>query len=189
MKVWPELIRNAANSLDGDDVNHVFLGIDECLKRNEIFRLASDLTENNIIRASAPLWWERRTLSDGRELYAYGGVSQDNASQMVLLDGDVGKPIKYSSYDDSMIVDYLITHFLSYGRLVLLTENTKNNENGLRRLLDNQIHPILEEFNGGKLALVVLYRTGKTGIQDYCDYVYNFIPTWQWKSTYHVEFI
>jgi len=48
---------------------------------------------------------------------------------------------------------------------------------------------MLEEFSGGKLALVVLYRTGKTDIQAYCDYVYNFIQTWQWKSTYHVEFI
>lgn len=189
MKVWPDLIRNAATSLDSDGADHVFLGIDECLKRNEIFRLASDLTENNMIRSSAPLWWERRTRLDGSELYAYGGISKDNASQITLLDGDLGKPVKYSSYDDSMIIDYLITHFLSYGKLVLLTENTKNNENGLRRLLDKQIHPMLEEFSGGKLALVVLYRTGKTDIQAYCDYVYNFIQTWQWKNTYHVEFI
>ena len=177
MKDFAALIENAAKRIDAYAVETFFVGYDECLNRKEIQTLVSDLCDRGLIRSHAPLWWEQRLRSDGSLLYSYGGVSRSNPTQMAALDGDAGVPVKYQSYEDRQVVDYLVTHFLSYGRLIVLTENTRNNDEGLRRILNEEVAPLLEASENKKFGLTVLFKRGKTQIHDYCVKVASLMET------------
>ncbi len=183
------LIENASKLIEDETLNYLFVGIDECFNRSEIKTLVAEILNKGLVRSTSALWWEQRLLADCSILYAYGGVSKNDKSQMVLLDGDVGKPIKYESYDDWQVVDYLITHFLSYGRIVLLTENTKNNQNGLRCILNEQIQPALAKHHNNKLSLTALFKRGKTNIDDYCSKVYELVEKGEFNFGYTQTFI
>lgn len=186
---FSRLIENASKRIEEEAIDYTFIGIDECFNRSEIKILVAKLLNEGLARSANSLWIEQRLLVDGSTLYAYGGVSKNDESTMVLLNGDIGKPVKYVSYEDLQVVDYLITHFFSYGKIVLLTENTKNNQNGLRRVLNEQIQPALVEHHGDKLSLTTLFKKGKTNTDDYCSKVYEFFEKGEINFGYNQMFI
>ena len=183
------LIENASRLIEKEAIGHLFVGVDECFNRSEIKLLVSKLLNEGLARSSNSLWVEQRLLDDGSILHAYGGLSKKDKSSMVLLDGNIGNPVKHASFEDLQVVDYLITHFFSYGKIVLLTENTKNNQNGLRRILNEQIQPALAKHHSNKLCLTALFKRGKTSIDDYCSKVYEVLKKSDLNIGYEQTFI
>jgi hypothetical protein len=93
---------------------------------------------------------------------------------------DVGKPDKHASWDDEFVVHYL-TCLLVNNDVVLLTENTRLDELGLRRLLRDRIGPQLDN----RVSLTGLFRRGKTGYEAYCVGVIEFATNYSRQGGYH----
>lgn len=189
MSDFATIIENASKRIEDEDVEYLFVGIDECFNRAEIEELIFSLLNKGIARSASPLWMEKRICADGTVLHATGGVPRKSRERISSMLGDISKPIKYESSDDRQIVDLLINNFFSYGKIVLLTENIRNNQNGLRRILNEEIQPALSQYNGGKLCLVVLFKIGKTSINDYCSKVVEYLEEKEISLGYTQVFI
>lgn len=164
-----------------------FLGIDECFNRSEIIQLGRSLVACELIDCSSPLWYETRQ-KDGIITGTFlGGVAQDSMFRKSnsLMD-EIGMPVKHRSWNDFQVVQMAISNFLIYDKVIILSENVRNNANGLRYLLNKIVSPALT-LRGNDRSLVVLFKKGKTNIVDYCRHVFNFFknPAYQNQAGYN----
>jgi hypothetical protein len=60
--------------------------------------------------------------------------------------------------------------------LILLSENTRNNAGGLRRILNEIVSPALA-LRTDRLSVTALFKKGKTDIVDYCLGVASYVAT------------
>lgn len=175
MSNFPTLIQNASKNIEPESIDSLHLAVDECFNRKEIEQLILILRYYGIGRSAGPLWNERRERADGSTLYAFGGMSRKEKERFSAVFGDMGKPSKYASTSDRQVLDFLISHFFSSGKLVLLTENTRNNREGLRCILNEEIKPALSKCHNEKLSLLVLFKKGKTTIDQYNSAVISYL--------------
>jgi hypothetical protein len=151
------------------------VGIDECLNCPEISKLTRLLLQRNLIEGSNPLWYETREKYGVVVGSFIGGVKRDSlfrkSNQLIT---DVGVPVKHRSWSDFRIVQMLVVHFITYDNLILLSENTRNNPDGLRRILKEVVRPALASRRD-PLCLTALFKRGKTSIADYCLGVTSFL--------------
>jgi hypothetical protein len=162
----------------------VFLGIDECFNRSEIDELATALLRRRLIFTSSPLWYEFRVREGVPTGSFLGGVDKDSLFRGPdsLMD-DIGVPVKGWSWCDLRVIQLLVCEFYSYDRLVLLSENMRNDANGLRSLLNQVVAPALKD-RGDRLSLTALFKRGKTSISDYVAGVTEFIEQGRTESGY-----
>lgn len=59
----------------------------------------------------------------------------------------------------------------------MLTQNTKNDAAGLRRILQNEIAPALEELEPKQLGLLVLVQKPGSQLKEYCASVEYWLTT------------
>jgi len=161
-----------------------FVGIDECFNRREIVKLARELLRRNLIDSSGPLWYETRE-REGVIVGSFpGGVDKDSAFRRPNpLIGDIGVPVKHRSWSDYRVAQMLVVNFLSYDRLVLLSENIRNDHNGLRTILKEFVAPTLKARPDG-LSLTALFKGGKTRIEDYISKATDFFEQGQYRPGY-----
>lgn len=72
------------------------------------------------------------------------------------------------------MVQLLVAHFVTSDNLILLSENTRNNPDGLRRILNEVVRPALD-LRPDRLCITALFKKGKTSIADYCGGVTAFL--------------
>lgn len=168
-------LRTMSLRTDSERRREPYLGIDECLNRMEITELVRSLVESGLVHMASPLWYETRE-SDGVIVCSVpGGIDRDSTlRQPNALITDIGVPVKYRSWSDFQVVQMLVVNFITYDNLILLSENTKNNEGGLRRILNDVVAPALA-LRPEPLCLAALFKKGKTTIADYCRRVTEFI--------------
>jgi hypothetical protein len=164
---YPELIRNAVRDCDPGAAEYVYVGVDEGLNDPKVFRMLDILTTNGTIRSGGALWREVRELEDGSKNYIHGGATKRNRRALRTLIGEVGKPVPGISDDDSAILDILITHFLSFGRVVFLTGDKRFNIRG------EYFGPLLARHQP-PLSLTAIFKE-KSGIEEYCAEVSRFL--------------
>lgn len=186
-KVLPdftEIIKLAASKPERADYCLPYIAIDECLNCPDIERLCISLLQRNFTRGSGPLWYQLRIRSDGTKISVPGGVDKNSILRINPLIGDIGKPAEYYSFDDLKVVQGLVASLLGNDRIVLLSENTKNDQYGLRRLLTVLVRDQLSNNHGNRLSLVALFKKGRTPISDYCEAVVKFIQDGYCKYGY-----
>lgn len=151
------------------------VGIDECLNRDEISELIRLLLRRSLIEGSNPLWYETRE-RDGAVVGTFcGGVDRDSMLRKPNpLVPDIGVPVKHCSWSDFRVVQMLVVNFITYDNLILLSENTKNDKDGLRRILKEVVRPALA-VRHDELSLTAIFKKGKTSIIDYCLGVTAFL--------------
>ena len=151
------------------------VGIDECLNRNEISELTRLLLRRSLIESSNPLWYETRERGGVVVGSFCGGVDGDSMFRKPnQLVPDIGVPVKHSSWSDFRVVQMLVVNFINYDNLILLSENTKYDKDGLRRILNEIVQPALA-IRHDPLCLTALFKRGKTSIADYCLGVTAFL--------------
>lgn len=143
-----------------------YLAIDECLNHPIVNAMVPRLCCANLVSGAGPLWNQRRIREDGTIVYAMGGVPRGTKSDHF----DFGKPEKHASWDDEMVVRYL-TCLLAPHDVVFLSENTRFDEFGLRKLLRDHVAPTLDD----RVSLTGLFRRGKTTYELYCRGVTEFL--------------
>ena len=79
-----------------------------------------------------------------------------------------GVPRKHWSFPDRRVVDAVVAQFLSHDRVVLLTENTRNDQEGLWRILHNELKPALELCGNGRLGFWLAAKRGASSFESYC---------------------
>jgi hypothetical protein len=73
--------------------------------------------------------------------------------------------------------------------MVLLTENTANNQLGLRRLLREHVGPEINYRIADGLSLTALFKKGKTAYPDYWKQVIERFQERRWPAGYHECFL
>jgi len=144
------------------------VGIDECFNRTEISDLVKKWFDRGLIDRAGPLWYETRG-RDGVVLCSTpGGISRDSELRgpNPLID-DIGIPMKHRSWSDFRVAKMLVAKFIHHESLILLSENIRNNADGLRRILNEVVGPALADRND-QLNITAIFKKGKTPIIDYC---------------------
>jgi hypothetical protein len=72
---------------------------------------------------------------------------------------------------------------------VLLTENTKNDQLGLRRLLRDHVGPSIDARSEDGLSLTTFFKTGKTAYPAYCELLLQHFGQRSWLPGYHEFFL
>ena len=68
----------------------------------------------------------------------------------------------------------LVVKFITCDKVILLSENIRNNPDGLRRILNDIVAPALV-LRAERLCLTALFKKGKTSVDDYCLAVSGFL--------------
>lgn len=173
---YPELIRNALRDCAPEHANYVFVGVDEGLNDPRIFRMLEGLIAGGTIRSAGPLWRAVHVLSDGSRSYAYGGVTRRNKRILNVVMGEMGERVRETSDDDSSILDFLVGHFLSFGKVVFLTADKTFDVRG------EYFSPLLSEHRP-PLSLTAIYK-GNVEIEPYCAEVERFLKVAEFKAGY-----
>jgi len=115
------------------------------------------------LRVQADLWNQRRVRADGSIRYVLGGL-QKRRVPLPASDWDWGVPEKGARWDDQMALRMLIGQFYHRSPVVLLSENTRMDRLGLRRLLRERerVAPILDRRIADHLSLTALFKKGRT---------------------------
>lgn len=131
------------------------------------------LVASGVVSMATPLWYQTRILSDGTRTNPLGGNVCISS-----LTPDIGRPLlPGSSWPDEGVVAQLVTYFLVYDRLCLLTQNTKNDSAGLLRILQDEVGPVLDEMKPKRLGLLALVQKPGSRLNDYCISVEHWLTT------------
>jgi hypothetical protein len=168
-KVRPCLVRYdfdqlTASVLDNslpDRPHEPLLAIDECLNHPVVKSAVALACNEGLAIGADPLWNQRRVREDGSVCYVWGGVPRGFKAPF-----DVGKPEKHAVWDDQSVV-YCLVAKLIQSNVVLLTENIRFDEFGVRKLLRDVVAPKLQDT----VSLTALFKSGRTSYSDYCDRV------------------
>jgi len=138
--------------------------LDESLNNQTVQATIETLLKRGLAADSCYLWSQPRIRTDGSLVSVMGGLRRH-----VSIPGlDLGRPAKYLSWDDRLVVYRLLAHFTTYTTLVLLTENTKTAQFGLRRLLRIYVKPYLSTNHLDRFSLTALFKKWRTNYPDYC---------------------
>ncbi len=160
---------------DGQRRKDPYLGIDECLNRTEITDLVRSLVSSGLVHMAGPLWYQTRERDGVIVCSVPGGIDRDSMlREPNALIPDIGVPVKHHSWSDFRVTQMLVMEFNTHDNVILLSENTRNNESGLRRILNEVLAPALA-LRPEPLSLVALFKKGKTTIADYCRRVTEFV--------------
>ena len=142
------------------------LVVDECCNNGEIIVLAEKLLKGKFIDGCFPIWDQARIRADGTVIHVNAGYVGPVPSGF-----DYGVPMKHHSFPDSFIAQLVEAYVKSYD-VFFLSENTKMNEDGIRKLLrDNKCR-------AKNTHLITLYKKGKTEYSDYIEQVTHKIQNW-----------
>jgi hypothetical protein len=165
--------------------DQTFIGVDECLNGKKIHSLLTALLEKGLASAVGPLWQQKRIRDDGSRLtlvrmlpYDFARTRDSRNPQL-----DYGTPAKHQSFSDAQVVRLLVWHLERFDRVILLTNNIRQDANGLRMLLSQQVMPKLSASDH-KLSLVGLFKKGKTNTDNYCSEVEKFLERGQFGYGY-----
>lgn len=149
-----------------------FVAVDECLNRSEIIRLVESLVGRGLVFIAGPIWHQIRVLANGTLVSTPGTPNRNSPLQ---VGRDIGKPLKHFSWSDLDVVQSLVAWLDTYNKVILLTENLNTDQKGLRNLLNKLVKPHVNNYHRNKLSFVVLYKKGKTNIDDYCRKVEQIV--------------
>ncbi len=142
------------------------LTIDECCNNNQIIMLVEKLLAEKLVDGCFPVWDQARVQADGSVIHVRVGYAKGGPP-----DFDWGKPKKRHSFKDSLVAQ-MIEFQLKDKDVFFLSENTRMNRDGVRRLLLNSPH---REPN---THLMAIYKKGKTNYSDYCEKLTQLIEDW-----------
>lgn len=74
-------------------------------------------------------------------------------------------------WPDTHVVCDILAAFLIHHRIVVLSSNTRNDAEGLRRLLDDHVRPALNHHHMGAMGLLVLMKGGNLDYAAYAAHV------------------
>ncbi|MBK7908701.1 MAG: hypothetical protein IPJ78_19430 [Gemmatimonadetes bacterium] len=133
------------------------LGVDECLNRRDIEPALSQWVASGTVSQVVPLWYQRRSGPSGEMFVTQGSVPPGEGSELYP-----SQPIKHTAWTDEDVMCFLLAHFVSHDRIAFITENTRNDVGGIRRLLSAVVAPIMEQHHRGRFSLLACFKKPAT---------------------------
>lgn len=164
-----EDIETAARSLETRPASSSkrawYLAIDESSDHPTVRTATRASLKAGIISGAGPVWNQRRERDDGSIGYAAGGMPRDLAHQL-----DWGKPQKHVSWPDTHVILWVVG-LLNTHDVVFVSENLRQDNLGVRRLLSKHVAPCLDQ----SFSLVGYFKRGTTEYSEYCRSLAAFI--------------
>jgi hypothetical protein len=163
-------ILNARPPIEGPP----FVGVDESLNDPMVESMLRRLAARGLIAGVAPLWSEPRIRPSGERFHVSGSA----AKLVHKMDGGTSRrDPAFPSTADEVIVALLVTHFLSYDRLCLLTADVKRNVDGIWWIAHKEVGPALQQLEPFRLGLLALCQRPGSQRSDYCAAVETRLNT------------
>lgn len=147
------------------------LSIDECANHPAVRMAAGQAVKAGRVDRVVDLWYQLRQRQDGTHVQLAGKFRRD----AVPPEFDIGNPVKGHSWPDSNVALLLTAQFGASNRVILVSENTKRDVNGLRRILAEQVAPSLLNGDYNELGLLAFMKRGKTTWEAYADHLLSRI--------------
>jgi len=157
-----------------------YIGVDECANSPVLFGAIAQLCNRKLASGAGPLWNQPRIRPDGSILYVMGGLPRSWPVSEFLY----SKRVDRATWDDEKVVSYLVAHFQSHDRLVLLSEDIKLDKGGLYWLRQNIVRPVLAERHRQRFSLTTLFKSGKIDFAQYAARVTQFFEQRQFGFGY-----
>jgi hypothetical protein len=159
--------------------------VDECLNRREIRGLCRELLTSGITGGCDSLWYQLRRHQDGTHSLLHGG-----GKPSVLPPGyELGLPVKRWKWPDRKVAEALVVRFACSDRLVFLSENTRLDRDGIRRILRDEVAEALAVHNHGRFALLSIFKRGKTPISRFVASVRDMLRMHVFQPGFDEELI
>lgn len=143
--------------------NSILLLIDECANHRLVGKTTHQAVRENIAIASVALWDQLRQKSDGTFVHLTGTPIRG----ALPAGEEYGLPVKGYSFPDDRIIESAVVRFIMADRIVIVSENTRGNQRGLRRLLQNEVGPLLDTYHGNRFGMLAYIKKGKTSWETY----------------------
>jgi hypothetical protein len=88
---------------------------------------------------------------------------------------ELGLPVKGFSWPDEYVAQLLVAQLGASDRVVLVSENTKRDVAGLRRVLELRVAPALSADRHSALGLIAFMKKGRTAWSSYADELLRFL--------------
>ena len=155
------LAREIAGQRGPRHTRQLFVGIDEGLNNDCINDMCRRLVQTGVAHVTSPLWYARRIKADGEFMNVLGGSIAPSS-----LVTDVGRIARGSTWPDENVVALAVAN-LSTMNVCILTSNTRNDANGLRRILQTEVRPALEGLKHAPVGVLVLAQAPGTSLAAY----------------------
>lgn len=165
------------------------IAVDECFNNDAVNSLIVTICNQGLASGADPLWNQRRIRPDGSVLYVWGGLSRRHAHRRHAHLGERSLPEEGFSWDDQAVLFCLCGQLCPQRPLVLLTENTANDQLGLRRLLREHVGPAIDARIRDGVSLTALFKKGKTSFPEYAAQVVNLFQGQQWRAGYNEQLL
>lgn len=140
------------------------MGIDESLNDPLMEKMLQRLFEQRKIAAVVRLWITAYATDSGQRVNVMGS----SAKFVEAILGESVRRDRSHSTPDEDIVALLLSYFLSYDRLCLLTADVNRNTVGIWSILHTEVEPVLQELDPVSLGLLALCPRKGSKREDYC---------------------
>ena len=147
------------------------LAVDECANHPLVWEAQNQARQEGLIGRTVELWYQRRVRADGTQVNWIGRIHKQALHPSI----EIGAPLKHASWSDDFIVQGVIAHFLTSDRIILVSENTKKDEYGLRQLLQREVAPALKLPKYHKLGILAFMKKGKTSWPAYTASLVSYL--------------
>jgi hypothetical protein len=148
-----------------DIVGPPTIGIDECANNRILWSATSRAHSRGLVERVVRLWFQLRQRADGTFFTLTGPAIKGALPPGV----DHGEPVKGVSCPDKHIVDCLLVNLVRNDRVVLLSENILYNVGGLKRILLEEVRPVIEAHHRSRFGLLAFMKRRRTTWQSYSD--------------------
>jgi hypothetical protein len=163
-----------------EPVQDSLIAIDESLNHPLSRQLVTELVTSGVAGAADTLWYQLRKRTDGSHVLLEGS----RPPKIMPVGHQVGRPVKHWTWPDERVVEAVIARFGVADRIVLLSENTRLNQRGLRRILREEVGPALQQHKLERLCLLALFKKGKSSMPAYVKAVRSTLERIAFVSGY-----
>lgn len=136
------------------------IALDECLNSKELDQKLGVLVYDGFAHGIERLWYQARETESGEKAMLHGSKVPRHRIF------DIGKPVKNYSFPDADVICFLVAHFYTYSHIIFLTQDNKENQNGITSLLNNEVKPVINELNFNRYGLTAIIKKPQTSKND-----------------------
>lgn len=166
-QIFEDILKSVSDKETAELSGSPLIAVDECINKPVVREYIQNLCERGHACGIHYAWNQKRIRGDGSEVITMGGLPKRFRIEGI----DVGKPKRGTGCDDQLVVAIVVSLLALSKNVVLLTENIKEDEYGLRRLLTVHIMPYLSSNHLNRFSLTTLCKRPETSLTDYCDQV------------------
>jgi hypothetical protein len=166
--------------------------VDECLNHPVLAEQLEDLHRRRVVQYVTGAWHEIRANADGTEsndsyfplmplqvARLLTPASQDSWRQSARIPG--------RRYPDVQVMWQVVAQFQCGDAVFFLSANRKRDDQGIKRLLDDRVRPLVARYHGGRYSLTALWKRARTDVPAFGERISRIIGESPPAPGYHAR--